>query len=296
MKKKILSMFLAAAMTVSITTSIYAAGETETTEHIQLTDKIFNTTVVSENNGGTSTYGLNNEPTYTVNLELTDGTEEIEDFTITDTEGQSISSQISNTKNSVQISGLVLDELYIFNSTVDGTAIRGAVETLIDNDTVVAVTDVYDFSELEAAERSANQRGLGSITWITENNDYSDSRIGLLQTRRIIQGIVHSTTDRDVMQYTAEHTGYADFKLLVPETMKNPDENGAQPNITLSIYNSANSRIGRSANSGTTDEYCRCFVTQGEVYTVYIDIINGIVGQNYYFQLPFLSRRLRPHN
>ena len=71
-------------MTVSITTSIYAAGETETTEHIQLTDKIFNTTVVSENNGVTSTYGLNNEPTYTVNLELTDGTEEIEGFTITD--------------------------------------------------------------------------------------------------------------------------------------------------------------------------------------------------------------------
>ncbi len=261
-------MFLAAAMTVSITTSVSAAGETETTEHIKLTDKIFNTTVVSENNGVTSTYGLNNEPTYTVNLELTDGTEEIEYFTITDTEGQSISSQLSNTNNSVQISGLVLDELYIFNSTVDGTPIRGAVETLMDGDTVVAVTDVYDFLELESAANNnvASPRSNGSAYLVTEGDDSTSSRVLAINKTMILRGTVHAAYDYDYYRFTADKSGIVDVKLLVP------DIQGLNLVLFVGRYGSEGALEYQNVNNlHTSDEFFRIEnVLEGEVLIIVV--------------------------
>ena len=89
-------------MMATITITILAEGNTEETETFQLVDNMFKTTVVNQNNDdGMSTYSLNNDDTVSVNLALSEEFQEIGSFNITDVDGQSLTCQISNNKDSI---------------------------------------------------------------------------------------------------------------------------------------------------------------------------------------------------
>ncbi len=154
----------------------------------------------------------------------------------------------------------------------------------MDGETVVAVTDVYDFSELEAAANNngASPRSNGSATLQYETSDTTATAPITLVNGSIVRGQLHSTGDYDYYLFTADRNGTIDFKLLVPETY------GTYYNIR--IYKKVSNyytSVGGSVNGGTVDEYCRIAnVSYGDIYRIEIyPTTSGLTTSYYYLQV-----------
>ena len=288
MNKKFFTFLTTAALLLTNATPFAATENSDEIEYFHPSDSVLTSAVVvSEDNASAYSWGNNDDLTVNVSIN-SDINQEISSFEITDVNGIGNESVIAQDGQSVEISGLAENELYVFESVLvsenTSSSVRGGIEIVEDEQgELVAVTDVYDFSDLETVA-SYDAAGImplssGSVTLYYESND-TGSTYYSLHEYGIMRGIVHSQNDYDYYNFTVVNSGIVDFKLLVPE--------GSGMNLTMTILKNNSgtyTQVNSSANSGTSDEFCRIAnATAGDVYRVRIDAVSGSSG-NYYLQV-----------
>ena len=287
MNKKFFTFLTTAALLLTNATPFAATENSDEIEYFHPSDSVLTSAVVvSEDNASAYSWGNNDDLTVNVSIN-SDINQEISSFEITDVNGIGNESVIAQDGQSVEISGLAENELYVFESVLvsenTSSSVRGGIEIVEDEQgELVAVTDIYDFSDLEmiAAYDSAGIMPLssGSVTLYTETNDTGSFDYNLHEYA-IMKGIIHSQNDMDSYKMVVDNSGIVDFKLLVPEN------SGINLMMTIYKYNSGTyTTIGRSANSGTSDEFFRIAnASAGDIYRIQIDTVSGSSG-NYYLQ------------
>lgn len=295
--KKVITAFLSLAICITMSCfPLTAATDGSEVEYCHLANSVLTSEIVSseglDSQNGISKSDYINGKTFSVDMALNGSAADgvVESFSVADTDGKSLSSQISKAQNSVSIDSLVPETPYVFESVVNTaegeTYLRGSVEAIYDvDDVLIAHTSVFDFTELVNAANSVSSNNLkssGSVSLDNESPDSTSTTPRTIAINQITRGIIHSTNDEDYYSFTVVNSGIMDVKLLVP------DNSGM--NLVLRVYRLTSGNVltlvGTSANSGTTDEFVRVNnVVAGNVYIIKVPSVSGTVNSSYYLQI-----------